>query len=170
MIGKELSNLTTNHFGDDMAFVPPKIIGITPWGCVAGRNKFVDVVSAEFVCFHILRSFETRMMDQSNSFIVFFSLKDHRYKEVSYKNVKGTSDGKRVPLLPFNSAFIFGDDGFRGNYDSFAKSQFRAMFEKKIASAKNGKKMRTHNTDGFSIACSFLEHHTFATQIKYNVY
>lgn len=71
-------------------------------------------------------------------------MQDHKYKEVNYKNVESSPDGKRVKLLPFNSAFIFGDDGYRGDYESFVRSQFRANFEKKIASAKNGEEMKIH--------------------------
>ncbi|VDN12381.1 unnamed protein product [Dibothriocephalus latus] len=42
LIGKELSKVSTNYFGDDTEFTPPKTIGVCPWGSIRGRNSLMN--------------------------------------------------------------------------------------------------------------------------------
>nr|VZI36388.1 unnamed protein product [Spirometra erinaceieuropaei] len=42
LIGKALSKVSTNYFGDDTEFTPPKTIGVCPWGSIRGRNCLMN--------------------------------------------------------------------------------------------------------------------------------
>uniref|UniRef100_A0A0X3NXF5 Transient receptor potential cation channel subfamily M member 3 n=1 Tax=Schistocephalus solidus TaxID=70667 RepID=A0A0X3NXF5_SCHSO len=42
LLGQELSKVSTNYFGDDTEFTPPKTIGVCPWGSICGRNRLMN--------------------------------------------------------------------------------------------------------------------------------
>ncbi|VDL93758.1 unnamed protein product [Schistocephalus solidus] len=42
LLGQELSKVSTNYFGDDTEFTPPKTIGVCPWGSICGRNHLMN--------------------------------------------------------------------------------------------------------------------------------